>query len=153
MKAKKDVFKKVLKLAADKNPAVDFTASVMQTIEADIKQETALKTMLKKEEAVGPSFSFTANVMAGIKASKPQYVYKPIITQKVWYGIAALLLAFIVIVGLTNSAGNHADQSRMSFIIDQISRLPIMYLMALVVAVLLLIADYFINRQKSTQRV
>lgn len=151
MKAnKKNIFKKVIKLAADQNPYANFTNVVMQTIEADLQRETALKALLQKDEAVGPSFSFTANVMAGIKTTKPKFVYQPIISKKAWYAIAALLLIFIAVVCLTGPAGNPkaAGTNRINFLIGYITQIPLIYIMAAVVGAALLITDYLVNRAK-----
>ncbi|MDB5155833.1 MAG: hypothetical protein JWR50_540, partial [Mucilaginibacter sp.] len=101
---KKDVFKKVLKLAAADTPAANFTESVMDTIEADAVREAALKALLQQPETEGPAFNFTANVMAQITVNDQSVVFKPIITKKVWYGIAAVTLVFLVLIGLSNSA-------------------------------------------------
>jgi hypothetical protein len=151
---KKDIFKKVIKLAADENPVAGFTNSVMKTIEADLQREAVLKALLQKEEAVGPSFNFTANVMAGIKASRPQFVYKPIITRKGWYGIAAIIVVFMAILISSNSVGSSsAGSTQMAFLVDYITQIPAIYIMAIVVAVLLLATDYLvntINRNKTT---
>jgi hypothetical protein len=153
MKAdKKDIFKKVIKLGADENPAADFTASIMKTIEADLQHETTLKALLQKEEAVGPSFNFTANVMAGIKASRPQFVYKPIITKKMWYGVGSVILVFIAIIIATNSSGNSGnDTTRMAFLVNYITRIPSVYLMTMVVMALLLTADYLVSKENGNK--
>jgi hypothetical protein len=148
MKADKhDIFKKVIKLAADENPATDFTSSVMKTIEADLQREAALKVLLQNEEAIGPSFNFTANIMAGIQASRPQLVYKPIITKRAWYGIASVILVFIVIIIASNTSGHGGSgTTRMTFIVDYITRIPSVYLMTMVVVALLLAADYLVSK-------
>ncbi|MFD2144265.1 hypothetical protein [Mucilaginibacter antarcticus] len=150
MKANKNnVFKKVIKLAADENPSANFTANIMQTLEADAQREMALKTLLNEDEAVGPSFNFTANVMAGITANKPQFVYKPIITKRAWLGIAALLLVFITLACLPNPTGyNNAAQTRMNFLVSYIAQIPLTYLAALIVAFALLTTDYLAGRLK-----
>jgi lysylphosphatidylglycerol synthetase-like protein (DUF2156 family) len=150
MKAdKKDRFKKIIKLAADENPAVDFTASVMKTIEADLQHETALKALLQQEEAVGPVFSFTANVMAQIAANKQAAVYKPIIPRKAWYGIAAMMAVFFLLILAANTSTQYPTQK--NWLVDTINythAIPPIYLMALVIAVVLLLADYLITRLK-----
>lgn len=155
MKAdKKEIFKKVIKLADDENPTADFSASVMKTIEADFKREVNLKALLQREEASGPSFNFTASVMAGIEASQPQYVYKPIIAKKAWYGIAFLILVFLTIIFASNKPGySSASQTRMTSLIDYISKIPVVYLMAMVVIMLLLTADYLVSRKNYSKKV
>jgi hypothetical protein len=150
MKAdKKDRFKKVIKLAADENPAVDFTTSVMKTIEADLQRETALKALLQQEEAVGPAFNFTANVMAQIAADKQAAVYKPIITKKAWYGIAAMMVVFFLLILAANkSTQNTAHKNWLVGAINYTYAIPPFYLMALVIVVILLLADYILTRLK-----
>ncbi|MES2376824.1 MAG: hypothetical protein V4553_09610 [Bacteroidota bacterium] len=150
MKADKtDRFKKVIKLAADENPAVDFTASVMKTIEADLQRETALKALLKQEAAVGPAFNFTANIMAEITSGKKAVIYKPIIPRKAWYGIAAMIAVFFLLIGLSNQS--NPTTTRKNWLVDAINythAIPPIYLMALVVVVILLFADYLVTRLK-----
>lgn len=151
MKAnKKDNFKKALKLAGgDKAPA-DFTNAIMGIIKAEAKSEIALKALLQKEEAVGPNFSFTANVMAGISENKkPAIIFRPIITKKAWAAIAVVGLVFLVLLFLSNKPSN--DPTGSNLIIKSINytyAIPPVYLMSLVIAVVLLLADYLITRSK-----
>ncbi|NNU33307.1 hypothetical protein HK413_02410 [Mucilaginibacter sp. S1162] len=146
---KKDRFKKIIKLGGDENPVVDFTASVMKTIEADLQRETALKVLLQQEDAVGPAFSFTANVMAQITAHKPAAIYKPIIPRKAWYGIAAMMAVFFLLIFAANTSTHNTAQK--NWLVDTINytyAIPPIYLMALVIAVVLLLADYLIIQLK-----
>jgi hypothetical protein len=146
---KKDRFKKIIKLAADENPAVDFTASVMKTIEADLQRETALKALLQQEAAVGPAFNFTANIMAQIAANKQAAVYKPIITRKAWYGFAAMMVVlFLLLFAANTSTQNIAHKNRIVDTINYTHTIPPIYLMALVIVAVLLFADYFLTRLK-----
>lgn len=151
MKAdKKNPFKKIMKLAAEKTPASDFTASVMKTIEADLQRETALKALLQQEEAVGPAFNFTANVMAQITVNKEAAVYKPIITRKAWYGIAAMMVVFFLLLLAANtSTQNTAHKNQIVDVINYTHAIPPIYLMALVIVVILLLADYLLTRLKA----
>lgn len=154
MKAdKKNRLKKIIKLAADETPAVDFTASVMKTIEADMQRETALKALLQKEEPVGPAFNFTAKVMDQITTHKQAAVYKPVIPRKAWYGIAAMMVAFLGLIGLANQSTTGNTQK--NWLIDTINythAIPPIYLIALVIVVILLLADYLLTRLKDKTR-
>ncbi|MES2809777.1 MAG: hypothetical protein V4619_14195 [Bacteroidota bacterium] len=147
---KKDKFKDLLKHAADDRPAANLTAAVMKTIEADLQREIVLKTLLQKEEATGPSFSFTANVMAGIQASKPQFVYKPIIAKKVWYGIAALFMIFVALIVLPGAGQNASgDQGVAAKLVRYTYAIPPIYSVVMAVAVILMGGDYLLNRTKN----
>jgi hypothetical protein len=151
MKAnKRDGFKKVIKLADEDKPADGFTASVMQFIEADVKTEAALKSLLQREAAVGPAFNFTANIMAQIAVNNQAAVYKPIITKKAWYAIAAVMVTFFMLIALSNQSTK--SNTHQNWIVDAIkytNAIPPIYLMAFVIAVVLLFADYLITRLKN----
>lgn len=151
MKAdKKDKFKNLLKLTADEQPSAGFTASIMQAIEADVQREAALKAILQKEEAVGPSFSFTANVMAGIKASQPKYVYKPIISRKAWYGIAAIFTVLVALAMLPGPAQHTAtSQGSLATLIGYTYAIQPIYCFVFVIIVALLMADYLVGRSRN----
>lgn len=151
MKAdKKDIFKKVIKLGADDQPAANFTSRVMQTIEAEAQHEAALKTLLQQQPAEGPSFSFTANVMAQITAKPQPIVYKPIITKKAWYAIAAIAMVFLLLIGVSNSPQSGAtDQNKLAAVLKTINAVPQPYLIGIIIAGGLLFADYLITQRKS----
>lgn len=151
MKAKKrDNFKKVLKLADGDGAPADFTNAIMGIVEAEAKSEIALKALLQKEEAVGPNFSFTANVMAGISESKRHaIIIRPIITKKAWAAIAVVGVVFLVLLFLSNKPSNNPTDSNLIIkTINYTYAIPPVYLMALVIAVVLLLADYLITRLK-----
>jgi cadmium resistance protein CadD (predicted permease) len=121
----------------------------MKTIEADLQRETALKALLQQEEAIGPAFSFTANVMSQIVADKQAAVYKPIITRKAWYGIAAMMVVFFMLIFASNTSTQNTAQK--NWLVDTINythAIPPIYLMALVIVVVLLLADYLLTRLK-----
>jgi hypothetical protein len=150
MKAdKKDIFKKVLKLADADKPSAGFTENLMQFIETDVKTEAALKTLLQQEIAVGPDFSFTANTMAQITVVKQATVYKPIITRKAWYAIAATMFVFFMLIGLSNQPTSiNTNKNWIADAINYTHAIPPIYLMALVAVALLLLVDYLITRLK-----
>lgn len=150
MKAnKKDVLKHVLKLAADK-PTVDFTGSVMEIIEADAAREAALKSLLQQPTTDGPAFNFTASVMAQITSKNQSVVFKPIITKKAWYVIGAVVMLFLLLIGLSNSSAHTiTDQSRLNSLLKQIDHLPSIYLMAIITVGVLLFIDYLFTQRTS----
>ncbi|MES2427013.1 MAG: hypothetical protein V4560_08560 [Bacteroidota bacterium] len=151
MKAdKKDIFKKVIKLGADDQPVANFTDTVMQTIEAEVEREIALKALLQQQPAEGPSFSFTANVMAQISTKPLSVTYKPIITKKAWYAIIAIAMVFLLLIGLSNSPQtNTADQNKLAAVLKTINALPPLYLIGIIIAGGLLFADYLITQRKT----
>ena len=151
MKAdKKDIFKKVIKLGADDQPVANFADTVMQTIEAEVEREIALKALLQQQPAEGPSFSFTANVMAQISTKPLSVTYKPIITKKAWYAIIAVAMVFLLLIGLSNSPQtNTADQNKLAAVLKTINALPQLYLIGIIIAGGLLFADYLITQRKT----
>ncbi|TSJ43363.1 hypothetical protein FO440_03985 [Mucilaginibacter corticis] len=151
MKAnKKDVFKRVLKLAPADRPAADFTGSVMEMIEADAAREAALKSLLQQPTTEGPAFNFTASVMAQITAKNQPVIFKPIITPKAWYGIGAVAMLFLLLIGLSNSpAHTVTDQSRVADLLKQIDHLPSIYFMAIIAVGMLLFIDYLFTQRTS----
>ena len=154
MKAdKKDIFKKIIKLGDHEQPLVNFTDTVMKTIEVEVQRETALKALLQQQPAEGPSFSFTANVMTQISA-KPQAVsYKPIITKKAWYTITSVALLFLSLIGLSNSSkGIPTDQDRLALLMKTVNAIPQFYLIGIIIVSCLLFADYLITQRKAKIR-
>ena len=151
MKAdKKDIFKKVIKLGADDQPVANFTDRVMQIIEAEAERETALKTLLQQQPAKGPSFSFTANVMAQISTKPLSVTYKPIITKKAWYAIAAVAMVFLLLIGVSNSPQTGAaNQNKLAAALKTINAVPQLYLIGVIIAGGLLFADYLITQRKT----
>lgn len=148
---KDDKLQQLLKQAGTDQPADDFTQSIMNIIEADAVQETALKAVLKQHPAEGPSFDFTAEVMRQVSAQRKPLVIQPIITKTAWYIIAGVSAVFVLIafamslkpmdVDLTNS-------NRISSIINKIQVIPSSLVVALVAIAMVLLGDYMINQQK-----
>jgi hypothetical protein len=116
MKAsKEDNFSKLLKHVGSDQPAGDFTAAVMNIIEADAAHEIALHSLLKQHPAEGPAFNFTTGVMAQISTKPRAMVFQPIISKKAWYGISVFFgTILMVLIGLSNSevANSHRAQGR-----------------------------------------
>jgi hypothetical protein len=149
MKAdKRDNFKKVIKLGADDIPVANFTDMVMNTIEAEVEREVALKALLQRQPAEGPSFSFTVNVMAQINAGARPVVYQPIITKKAWYGIAAVAMVFLLLIGLSNSPqANTTTTNKMADLVKTVNTIPQIYLIGIILVGALLFADYLITQR------
>jgi len=145
---KKDVFKKVLKLALADKPAANFTESIMGAIEADAVREAALKSLLQQPQTEGPAFNFTANVMAQIAAKNQPVVFKPIITQKAWYIIVAVAMLFLLLIGLSNSANHQVpNKNEIADLLKHINNLPVVYLIAVIIASSLLFIDYLLTQR------
>ena len=145
---KRDVFTQVLKLAPAGKPAANFTESVMGAIEADAVREAALKSLLQQPETEGPAFNFTANVMAQITAKDQSVVFKPIITQKAWYVIVAVAMLFLLLIGLSNSATHQVpNQNEIADLLKHINSLPVVYLIAVIIASPLLFIDYLLTQR------
>lgn len=152
MKAnKKDIFKKIIKRVSTDQAPADFTDMVMKTIEADVQRELALKALLKHEPTESPVFDFTANIMAQIHTNAQRSAYRPIITRKGWYGIAAIISVFLMLIGLVNTktkAGTGISLTASA--LKHVSAVPPVFLMVLVGAGILLLVDYLVTQRGSS---
>ncbi|MCC8424629.1 hypothetical protein [Mucilaginibacter sp. UR6-11] len=146
---KKDAFKKVIKLAAEDKAAVNFTGSIMNSIHADVQREAVLKSILQRQPTESPAFDFTITVMAQIAIkARPANIYKPIITSKAWYGIAAMVAVFLILIGLSNPAGRPAStQNPTLSLSNHINAIPPIYFMTIIIAGTLLFIDYLITQR------
>lgn len=73
-------------------PNEDFTSQVMQKIEAE---EEALAHLLSKHGKMTPSTDFTAELMQKLEGKVPVVPYTPVISKRMWIGIAAVGIGII----------------------------------------------------------
>ncbi|OJV16738.1 MAG: hypothetical protein BGO21_28145 [Dyadobacter sp. 50-39] len=85
-------FKKLIREAAADAPSDAFTRAVMQRVH----EETAFHALMQRNAAETPPATFSSEVMAQIRASHPVATPKPVISRRIWYGIAAGWLALLV---------------------------------------------------------
>ena len=95
---KKDILKKGL-LKTD----ADFTSNLMDKINAE---EKALSNVLSKHGAVATSPDFTAQLMSQLEGKSPAVPYTPVISRKVWIGIAAVFIGIICLTFFSGTEGS-----------------------------------------------
>jgi len=143
---KDEVFKKVLKCAETPATPRDFTATVMQEIIAE-QQETVINPALGKliqqygiEKAPA---DFSRAVMVQLNEVENQKVYKPVISRKTGYAIAAII---IIIVFLSSLSGEQHSTSTYShnyyIVISSLNSISSVYLITLLISAALLIGDF-----------
>lgn len=65
--------------------------------------DTAIKKAVKEEGLARPSLNFSANVMQAIEVTNVTPAYKPLISKRVWFVAATVLIA---LVGYAFISGN-----------------------------------------------
>lgn len=89
----KEIEKKLFKKTIE-NPSPDFASKVMMSINTE---EKALSNALMQHTKESSSSSFTEAVMGQLEKKKTSF-YQPIISKKIWFGIAC---CFVLIISLT----------------------------------------------------
>lgn len=156
---KDDKLKKLIQSVELDQPKVDFTAIIMQQIEAQesLVSNPALQVLLEKHLIESPSVDFTENVMMGIERLDKKVVYEPIISKKVWCGIsiaAALLIILVSFLGKSSKTNidvpplaNNINQLTGKIIL-QINGLPTLVLACLFAVSSLLLLEHFVSKKK-----
>lgn len=147
---KKDVFREVISKAATQKSADDMADLVMQQITTASQDEIAitpaLKTLLQRHAADAAPMAFTHKVMAQVSPQRVQVIYKPIISKKAWYAIAASVLCILVASAWLGGTGQHAFSSSIGGnTVKQVGALPPVYIITLTFAGLLLVLEHFIT--------
>ncbi|MFT5860415.1 MAG: hypothetical protein ACI865_002528 [Flavobacteriaceae bacterium] len=101
-------------------PTSDFTSGVMGKINAE---EKALANVLSAQGGMKTSSDFTSQLMAQIGTSTPSTPYVPVISKRVWIGIAAVFIGVLVLAGFyTESGSGQIDlQNNLQKVSDDIS--------------------------------
>lgn len=157
---KDDKLKKLIQSVKLDQPTADFTATIMQQIEAQESHvpNPALQVLLEKHLIESPSLGFAQNVMIGIQRLDKKVVYEPIISKKAWYGVgiaAALLITLVSLLGKSSQTSgsnvppiaNNINQITGQLIV-QISSLPVLVLACLFAVSSLVLLDYFVSSKK-----
>jgi hypothetical protein len=159
---KEDKLKKLIQSVEPDKPTDDFTAILMQKIDAQESFVTnpALDALLEKHLIEVPSIDFMQKVMMGVERLDKKAVYEPIISKKVWYGfgIAASLIITLISVfgksGQTSSTplplANGINQVTGKIIL-QINALPTLVLACLFAISSLVLIEYFLSNRKKYQ--
>ena len=90
----------------EERPSLGFSDKIMDQIHTyETAKEKSLGTLLQKHILETPSTSFTDNVMAQIQTQESEvFVYKPVISKKVWFAIVAFF-GMVVVFSLLNLSG------------------------------------------------
>lgn len=161
---KDDKLKKLIQSVELDQPKVDFTAIIMQQIEAQesLVSNPALQVLLEKHLVESPSAGFTQNLMMDIERLDKKVVYEPIISKEVWYSVsiaAALLITLVSFVGKSSKTNidvpplaNNINQLTGKIIL-QINGLPTLVLACLFAVSTLLVLDYYISSKAKSKTV
>ena len=90
----------ILKKGLEK-PSGDFTKNLMQQIEAE---ERSLNCALKEHGELTTTPDFSANLMSKLEGMTPKRPYEPVISKRIWGGIAAVLAVIIALVFTTSGS-------------------------------------------------
>lgn len=146
---KKDIFREVISKAETQKPADDMASLVMQQITAEAQDEVAikpaLKSLLQQHAANVAPLDLTRNVMALVTPQQVQLAYKPIISKKAWYFIAASIVCILMISDWLGGSGHAFSSSIGGNTIKQVGALPSVYIITLTFAGLLLVLEHFIT--------
>jgi hypothetical protein len=149
-RSKKDIFREVISKAETQKPADDMAGLVMQQITAETQDEVAinpaLKSLLQQHAANVAPLDLKRNVMAQVNPPQVQVIYKPIISKKAWYFIAAAVLCIFITSAWLGGSGQHAFSSSVGGnTIKQVGALPPVYIITLTFGGLLLVLEHFIT--------
>ena len=147
---KKDVFKEIISKAEPQKPTDDMANLVMQQIAAANEDEVAinpaLKRLLQQHAADAAPMGFTHSIMAQITPQQAALTYKPIISKKTWYTIAASILCILVIIAWLGNSGQQVYNAGIGdSTIKQIDAMPPVYIITLTFGGLLLVLEHLIT--------
>jgi hypothetical protein len=159
---KEEKLKKLIQSVEPDQPMADFTALLMQKIEAQeiMVANPALDALLEKHLIEAPSLDFTQKVMMDVERIDKKVVYEPIISKKVWYGIgiaASLIILLVSFFGKSSPVTSkplplvtHINQLTGKIIL-QIATLPTLVLSCLFAVSSLVLIEYFLSNRKKYQ--
>ena len=81
----------------------DFTSNLMNKINAE---EAVLSNVLSRHGSVSTSTDFTAQLMSKLEGKTSRAPYTPVISKKVWFGIAAVFIGLISITLFSGTEGS-----------------------------------------------
>ena len=150
---------KLLRATGEEKAPFHFTEQVLKRIEIELQSQAAtelsLKTILRQHAIEQPSADFQTNLINRLSAGSP-VEYKPIISAKTWYAVAASV-TLLLLAGYLFPSSTPTEMPRyLAFLSKsmpsilaipdiQTSTLQII-LMTLIGLSALLLADYFLRR-------
>lgn len=141
-------FRKLIREAIPEQPSADFTGQVMH----QLQEEVALRRLLQEHLIESPSPAFSEHILARLQPARPALQFKPVISRKGWYGIAAMLAAIITACGFIPSSGNSSTLTTYLNMIapgqafaEQLKSIPQLYPLTLVGLAGLMVMDYFLR--------
>ena len=146
-----DNFRKLIREAIPEQPSVDFTGLVMH----QVREEAALQNLLQEHILKSPSPTFNQNILAQLQPARPALQYKPVISRKGWYGIAAMVAAIIVACAFVPASGSssavttYLNSSIMpgQAFTEQLKSIPQLYPLTVIGLAGLLLIDYFLREK------
>lgn len=106
-KKKDDIIKKLIQNLDPESPSTNFTDKVMGKVNTAIENEVlldkAMKSVLQRNALEKPSIDFTKNVMAQLEPSTSTEPYKPVISKKAWFFIAAATVFLLSTLNFSES--------------------------------------------------
>ena len=159
-KNRDDRLTQLIQSAGTDKPALDFTEIVMKDIHAANQEEKVadpvLQSWLQQAVLEKPSVGFTAGVMQKVKISNEPVLYKPIISKRAWYAIAASIVLLASLSGFSQQEPG-STQVMIPYLVDagnmlsnffrSSGKLPSVYPLTFLSISALLIAEYFIRRR------
>ena len=91
----------ILKKGIEK-PSLDFNKKLMQEIEAE---EKSLNQVIQKHGNMTTSPDFTQSLMGKLEGLTPKQPYEPVISKRIWVGIAAAFITVLTLVFTTSGLG------------------------------------------------
>lgn len=145
-------FRKLIQAAGPEEPHADFTQRIMARVQLEASEEVAFTALLQQHAADFPSPLFTDKLLTQLQPA-PKIAAKPIISQTVWYGIAASLVLLLVFSFFSPASesqsaffsrlSNYAPSGRA--FTGQWSAIPQVYSLTIIGLAALLLIDYFLR--------
>ena len=92
---------KILKKGIEK-PSLDFSKNLMNQIEAE---EMTLSRAIREHGSLNTSDNFVTDIMGQLEGLSPKRPYQPVISKRIWLGIAAVFTTIFLITALTPHSG------------------------------------------------
>ena len=96
----------ILKKGLEK-PSLDFTNNLMQQVEAE---EKSLSRIVKEHAEMTTSPNFSKELMSQLEGISPKKPYEPVISKRIWMGIAAVLAVVFTFVFATSESTPTSDK-------------------------------------------
>lgn len=143
-------FRKLLREAIPEQPSLDFTGLVMR----QVQEEVALRRLLQEHMLESPSSAFSQIILTQLQPERPAVQYKPVISRKGWYGIAAMLAAIITACGFVPASGSTSALTPYLNMIphgqaltEQLKSIPQLYPLTLIGLTGLMVMDYLLRNR------